>query len=142
MGRAPNRRDLGAEPGPYPTVGAAGKVQSRKPPPLPHGKKPLPEPIYETSFKVTGIAPSVPDKPTVPPKKKSIAGKQTPGISEDVAVGVAFLPGKKQIDMSHAQTEGLVQNGNPGMPAQVPVPMDAAGNSSVSLAAHQGVPLA
>ena len=142
MGRAPNRRDLGAEPGPYPTVGAAGKVQSRKPPPLPHGKKPLPEPIYETSFKVTGIAPSVPDKPTVPPKKKSIAGKQTPGISEDVAVGVAFLPGKKQIDMSHAQTEGLVQNGNPGMPAQVPVPMDAAGNSSVSLAAHMGVPLA
>jgi len=94
------------------------------------------------SDKVTGIAPSIPDKPSVPPKKKAIAGKQTPGISEEVAVGTAFLPGKKQIDMTHSQTEGLVQNSNPGMPAQVPVPMDSAGNSSVSLAAHQGVPLA
>jgi len=92
--------------------------------------------------KVTGIAPSVPEKPMVPPKKKMVAGKQTPGISDSVAVGTAFTPGKHQIDMSHAQTEGLVQNDDPGVPAQVPVPMDAAGNSSVSLAAHQGVPLA
>ena len=44
--------------------------------------------------------------------------------------------------MTHAQTEGLGENGDPGMPAEVPVPGDAAGKSSVTLAAHQGVPLA
>ena len=83
----------------------------------------------------------MPDPPAVQPKKKAIAGKQTPGISEAVAVGTAFCPGKKQIDMTHSQTEGLIQHNDPGMPAQVPVPGDAAGNSSVSLAAHNGVPL-
>ena len=44
--------------------------------------------------------------------------------------------------MTHAQTEGLVENGDPGMPAEVPVPSDAAGKRSVELAAHTGVPLA
>ena len=88
------------------------------------------------------IAPSTPDKVQVMPKKKQLAGKQTPGISEEVATGTAFLPGKRQVDMTHAQTEGLVENGDPGMPAQVPVPMDAAGKASVKLAAHVGVPLA
>merc|ERR1719453_1728776 len=142
MGRAPNRRDLGPAPGPEPNVGGAGKVQSRKPPAPPHGKKPLMEPIQAIADKVTGIAPSTPDKVQVPPKKKQLAGKQTPGISEEVATGTAFLPGKRQVDMTHAQTEGLVENGDPGMPAQVPVPTDAAGKKSVNLASHTGVPLA
>merc|ERR1719453_995508 len=142
MGRAPNRRDLGPAPGPEPNVGGAGKIQSRKPPAPPHGKKPLMEPIQAIADKVTGIAPSTPDKPTVAPKRKQIAGKQTPDISEEVATGTAFLPGKRQVDMTHAQTEGLVENGDPGMPAEVPVPYDVAGKGSVKLAAHVGVPLA
>jgi len=123
-------------------MGSAGKVQSRKPPAPPHGKKPLMEPIQAIADKVTGIAPSTPDKPHVPPKRKMVAGKQTPGISEEVATGTSFLPGKRQVDMAHAQTEGLVENGDPGMPAAVPVPGDAAGKGSVLLAAHTGVPLA
>ena len=128
MGRAPNRRDLGPAPGPeQPVWNSAGKIQSRKPAAPPHGKKPLTEPIQAIADKVTGISPSTPDKPTVPPKKKMFAGKQTPGISEEVATGTAFLPGKRQVDMTHAQTEGLVENGDPGMPAAVPVPADAAG---------------
>lgn len=123
-------------------MGGAGKIQSRKPPAPPHGKKPLMEPIQSIADKVTGIAPSTPDKVQVMPKKKQLAGKQTPGISEEVATGTAFLPGKRQVDMTHAQTEGLVENGDPGYPAQVPVPGDAAGKGSVQLAAHVGVPLA
>ena len=87
-------------------------------------------------------APSCPDPKAVAPKKKQIAGKQTPGISEEVAAGTAFLPGRRQVDMNHAQTEGLVEHSDPGMPAEVPVPADAAGKSSVTLAAHMGVPLA
>lgn len=55
MGRAPNRRDLGPAPGPVPSDGGAGKVQSRKPPAPPHGKKPLMEPIQSIADKVTGI---------------------------------------------------------------------------------------
>ena len=55
MGRAPNRRDLGPAPGPEPVAGGAGKIQSRKPPAPPHGKKPLMEPIQAIADKVTGI---------------------------------------------------------------------------------------
>jgi len=143
MGRAPNRRDLGPAPGPdAPSSFSAGKIQSRKSPAPAHGKKPLQEPITAIADKVTGIAPSCPDPKGVVPKKRQIAGKQTPGISEEVATGTAFLPGRRQVDMTHAQTEGLVENGDPGTPAEVPVPGDAAGKSSVTLASHIGVPLA
>ena len=38
-----------------PLDGAAGKVQSGKPPPPPHGKKPLMEPIQPVADYVTGI---------------------------------------------------------------------------------------
>ena len=77
MGRAPNRRDLGVSPGPVPEGGAAGKVQSRKPPPPPHGKKPLNEPIQPIADKITGIgarparsihrSPPAPGEPAAPP---------------------------------------------------------------------------
>ena len=56
MGRAPNRRDLGPQPGPdQPSSYSAGKIQSRKAPAPAHGKKPLQEPITAIAHKVTGF---------------------------------------------------------------------------------------